>query len=100
MPENEDTKLPKKPQIQSCITQFFKNTKKMSLKKGSKKGSDTFDTGARKKLILCSGLNNKRKISGSVMTFERVYPSHQLNVDNKLKCTVSFFNQMLEARFA
>ena len=28
IPENEDQKLPKKPQIQSCITQFFKNNKK------------------------------------------------------------------------
>ena len=28
IPKNEDQKLPKKPQIQSCITQFFKNNKK------------------------------------------------------------------------
>ena len=26
--ENEDQKLPKKPEIQSCITQLFKNNKK------------------------------------------------------------------------
>ena len=52
MPEYEDQKLPKKPQSQSCKTQFFKNIKKMSLKKGSEKGSDTFDTGVRKKVIL------------------------------------------------
>ena len=25
IPENEDQRLPKKPQVQSCITQFFKN---------------------------------------------------------------------------
>ena len=31
--ENEDHKPPKKPQIQSCITQFFKINKKMSLKR-------------------------------------------------------------------
>ena len=24
IPENEDQRLPKKPQVQSCITQFFK----------------------------------------------------------------------------
>ena len=28
IPKNEDQKLPNKPQIQSCITQFFKNNKK------------------------------------------------------------------------
>ena len=33
IPENEDQKLPKKPQIQSCIAKFFKNNKKMSLKR-------------------------------------------------------------------
>ena len=27
IPEIEEPKLPKKPQIQSCITQFFKNNK-------------------------------------------------------------------------
>ena len=27
-PEIEERKLPEKPQIQSCITQFFKNNKK------------------------------------------------------------------------
>ena len=27
IPENEDQRLPKKPQVQSCITQFFKNKK-------------------------------------------------------------------------
>ena len=31
IPKNEDQKLPKKPQIQSCITQFFKNNKKWVL---------------------------------------------------------------------
>ena len=28
IPESEEQKLPEKPQIQSCITQFFKNNKK------------------------------------------------------------------------
>ena len=28
IPENEDHQLSKKPQFQSCITQFFKNNKK------------------------------------------------------------------------
>ena len=27
IPENEDQRLPEKPQVQSCITQFFKNKK-------------------------------------------------------------------------
>ena len=31
--KNEDRKLPKKPQIQSCITEFYKNDKKMNLKR-------------------------------------------------------------------
>ena len=31
IPKNEDQKLPKKPQIQSCITQFFKSNKKWVL---------------------------------------------------------------------
>ena len=31
--KNEDRKLPKKPEIQSCITEFYKNDKKMNLKR-------------------------------------------------------------------
>ena len=31
IPEKKDQELPKKPQIPSCITQFFRNSKKWVL---------------------------------------------------------------------
>ena len=103
--------MSKKPQIQSCIN-FSKIVKNESFSKGVRKTVILYVQASIILLFLTKLLNEKlfneklfneiikRKIPGSVMTSERVYPSHQLNVDNKLKCTVSFFNQMLEARFA